>query len=54
MSFDLYQKYKFELKYSDFFGPIGYDANGAAFSNAGVSPLLKDRGFISIAFKTTF
>jgi hypothetical protein len=54
LSFDLYQRYKFDIKYSDFFGPLGYDANGAAFSNAGVSPLLKDRGFISVAFKTTF
>jgi hypothetical protein len=54
LSFDLYQRYKFDIKYSDFFGPLGYDANGGAFSNAGVSPLLKDRGFIAIAFKTSF
>ena len=53
--FDLYQKYRFDLKYVDFFGPLATDpATGAITSNAGVTPLLKDRGFIALTFKTTF
>lgn len=54
LSFDIRQKYKFDLKWTDFFGPLGYNAAGAISSNAGTSPLLKDRGFISATFKTTF
>lgn len=54
LSFDVRQKYKFDLKWTDFFGPLGYNAAGAVTSNAGTSPLLKDRGFISATFKTTF
>jgi len=54
LSFDVRQKYKFDLKWTDFFGPLAYNAAGAVSSNAGTSPLLKDRGFISATFKTTF
>jgi len=54
LSFDVRQKYKFDLKWTDFFGPLSYNAAGAVSSNAGTSPLLKDRGFISATFKTTF
>ncbi|WP_342116598.1 DUF1302 domain-containing protein [Pseudoduganella sp. OTU4001] len=54
LSFDIRAKYKFDLKWTDFFGPLGYNAAGAISSNAGTSPLLKDRGFISATFKTTF
>ncbi|HEU4842643.1 MAG TPA: DUF1302 domain-containing protein [Burkholderiaceae bacterium] len=54
LGFDLYQKYRFDVKYVDFFGPFATDANGAITSNAGVTPLLKDRGFLALTFKTTF
>lgn len=51
---DVYQKYRFDLKYVDFFGPYRTDASGAITSSNGVNPLLKDRGFLSFTFKTTF
>ncbi|MES2127169.1 MAG: DUF1302 domain-containing protein [Pseudomonadota bacterium] len=54
LSFDVRQKYKFDIKYVDFFGPFATDATGAISSNAGVSSLLKDRGFLAVTFKTTF
>ncbi len=54
LGFDLYQKYRFDVKYVDFFGPFATDASGAVTSYAGVTPLLKDRGFVALTFKTTF
>ncbi|WP_150801217.1 DUF1302 domain-containing protein [Pseudomonas fluorescens] len=68
---DVYQKYKFDLKYVDSFGPFntcetGFDNNtpgsggqyrcipGQITSQAGLAPLLKDRGMITASFKTTF
>jgi hypothetical protein len=68
---DVYQKYKFDLKYVDSFGPFdtcetGLDNNtpgangryecipGQITSQAGLSPLLKDRGMVTASFKTTF
>ncbi len=55
LAFDVYQKYRFDIKYVDFFGPFATDpATGAVTSNAGVTPLLKDRGFLALTFKTTF
>ncbi|MND69840.1 hypothetical protein D3C80_613350 [compost metagenome] len=68
---DVYQKYKFDLKYVDTFGPFdtcetGFDNNtpgssgqyrcipGQITSQAGLSPLLKDRGMVTASFKTTF
>lgn len=54
LSFDIYQKYKVDFKYVDFFGGYTTDAAGAITSNAGVTPLLKDRGFIALTLKTTF
>lgn len=55
VAFDVYQKYRFDIKYADFFGPFVTDpTTGAITSQAGVSPLLKDRGFLSFTFKTTF
>jgi hypothetical protein len=60
---DAYQKYRFDLKYVDFFGKTK-EANAAPFpadvlpggtiSQNGFSTLLKDRGFIAATFKTTF
>ncbi len=55
LGFDLYQKYRFDLKYSGFFGPLAVDpASGAVTSFGGVTALLKDRGFIAATLKTTF
>ena len=47
------QKYRFDLKYIDFFG--NYKDNGTAVTaQNGFTTLLKDRGFVSLTFKTTF
>lgn len=55
LSFDAYQKYRIDFKYVDFFGPFATDpVSGAITSNAGVTPLLKDRGFLALTLKTTF
>ncbi|MES2152588.1 MAG: DUF1302 domain-containing protein [Pseudomonadota bacterium] len=55
VSFDVYQKYRIDFKYVDFFGPFVTDpVTGAITSNAGVTPLLKDRGFLALTLKTTF
>ncbi|RFP13655.1 MULTISPECIES: DUF1302 domain-containing protein [unclassified Duganella] len=55
LSLDLYQKYRIDVKYVDFFGALAVDpASGAVSSSAGLMPLLKDRGFIAVTLKTTF
>jgi hypothetical protein len=55
ISFDVRQKYRFDIKYVGFFGPLVTDpASGAVTSFGGVTSLLKDRGFIAATFKTTF
>ena len=54
LSFDIYQKYRVDFKYVDFFGPYALDANGAVAAQAGVTALLKDRGFVALTLKTTF
>lgn len=51
---DVYQKYRFDLRYVDFFGEYETDANGVITSNNGSNALIKDRGFVSFTFKTTF
>ena len=52
---DVYQKYRFDLKYTDYFGDLWLDPKtGGVASSAGYSALLKDRGFVSLTFKTTF
>ena len=49
----MYQKYRIDLKYIDFVGR--YKDNGTAVTwHNGFTTLLKDRGFISLTFKTTF
>lgn len=49
---DLYQKYRFDLKYIDYFGQ--YKDNGTAVTTQnGFTTLLKDRGFVSLTFKMT-
>ena len=55
LSFDLHQKYRFDIKYVSFFGPLVTDpTSGAVTSYGGVTSLLKDRGFLAATFKTTF
>lgn len=50
---DIYQKYRVDLKYIDFVGR--YRDNGTAVTTQnGSTTLLKDRGFVSLTFKTTF
>ena len=53
VSADVFQKYRFDLKYIDFIGR--YRDNGTAVtSQNGFTTFLKDRGFVSLTFKTTF
>jgi hypothetical protein len=55
LSFDVHSKYRFDLKYVGFFGPLAVDpTSGAVTSFGGATALLKDRGFIAATFKTTF
>lgn len=54
LAFDLRQKYRFDVKYVTFFGPLATDAAGAVTSFGGASALIKDRGFLAATFKTTF
>jgi len=50
---DIYQKYRVDLKYIDWFGR--YKDNGTAVTaQNGFTTLLSDRGFISLTLKTTF
>jgi hypothetical protein len=51
---DVYQKYRFDLSYSDTFGPYRVDAASGAISSAANTAMTKDRGFVSLTFKTTF
>ena len=49
----LMQKYRFDLKYIDFIGR--YRDNGTAVTSTnGLTTFLRDRGFVSLTFKTTF
>jgi hypothetical protein len=55
LSFDVHQKYKIDVKYVGFYGALATDpATGAVTSNAGVTALLRDRGFLAATLKTTF
>ena len=50
---DIFQKYRVDLKYIDWFGR--YKDNGTAVTTQnGFTTLLEDRGFISLTLKTTF
>ncbi len=50
---DVQAKYRFDLKYIEYFG--NYKDNGTAVtSQNGFTTLLSDRGFVSLTFKTTF
>ena len=50
---DIFQKYRVDLKYIDWFGR--YKDNGnAVTSQNGLTTLLSDRGFVNLTLKTTF
>ena len=50
---DVLQKYRFDLKYIDFLGH--YRDNGTAVTSTnGLTTFLRDRGAVSLTFKTTF
>ena len=50
---DVRSRYRFDLKYIDYVGR--YRDNGSAVTSAnGLTTYLRDRGFISLTFKTTF
>ena len=62
-SFDVFAKYKVDLTYAGFFGPVHPDANGQiqAPGNAGpgqgasdIFGLIRDRDLLSLTFKATF
>jgi Protein of unknown function (DUF1302) len=53
VSADVQQKYRFDLKYVDFVGRTK-DNGTAVTSTNGLTAFLKDRGFVSLTFKTTF
>lgn len=53
LSADVQQKYRFDLKYIDYVGR--YKDNGTAVTSTnGLTTFLRDRGFVSLTFKTTF
>jgi len=55
LALDLYSKYRFDLKYTGYFGNYSTNpATGAATVFNGVNAALSDRGFVSLTFKTTF
>lgn len=54
LSLDVYNRYKFDLKYTDFFGQLTTGPGGAATVANGPMGLLGDRGFVTFTFKTTF
>jgi hypothetical protein len=55
LAFDVRQKYRIDVKYVGFYGALATDPNtGAVTSNAGVTALLRDRGFLAATLKTTF
>ncbi|SCK51822.1 Protein of unknown function [Variovorax sp. HW608] len=51
---DVRQKYRFDLKYIDYLGHYRSTNGTAVTSQNGFTTLLKDRGFVSLTFKTTF
>jgi len=57
---DIEARYRFDLKYADFFGDVetvnnpASPLNGSVAYNAGANALVTDRGYVSLTFKTTF
>lgn len=53
LSADVQQKYRFDLKYIDYVGRYRHNATAVTSQN-GFTAFLKDRGFLSLTFRTTF
>jgi hypothetical protein len=53
LSADVQQKYRFDLKYIDYVGRYKSSATAVTATN-GLTTFLKDRGAVSLTFKTTF
>ena len=53
VAIDLHSKYRFDLKYVDFFGDTTTNPLSMITSNGGANALLGDRGFVVFTFKTT-
>ena len=55
---DIYQKYRIDLKYSDYYGDFSTvptpDPGGVMGVPNGANASLSDRGWVSLTFKTTF
>jgi len=54
LGLDLYSRYRFDLKYVDYFGDYVVGANGALTVANGSTTFLQDRGAVFFTFKTTF
>lgn len=54
LSADIDQKHSLSLRYSGYFGHYTVAANGVVAAANGLTALLRDRGFVSLTFKTTF
>ncbi|RKS27310.1 uncharacterized protein DUF1302 [Pseudomonas sp. WPR_5_2] len=54
LGLDLYSRYRFDLKYVDYFGDFSTNPlTGAALTPSGSQALLEDRGTVYFTFKTT-
>jgi hypothetical protein len=53
VSADVQQKYRFDLKYIDYLGRYKHNGTAVTATN-GLTTFLKDRGAVSLTFKTTF
>jgi hypothetical protein len=53
LSADVQQKYRFDLKYIDYVGRYKHNGTAVTATN-GLTTFLKDRGAVSLTFKTTF
>ncbi|MFC5695939.1 DUF1302 domain-containing protein [Pseudomonas sp. GCM10022186] len=54
LALDLYSRYRFDLKYVDYFGDFSTNpVTGAAVTPSGSQSLLEDRGAVFFTFKTT-
>jgi len=54
LSADIDQRHSLALRYAGYFGQYTTAANGAMSVANGLTAILRDRGFVSLTFKTTF
>lgn len=54
LGLDVHQKYRFDVRYTGFYGELATNSAGQITSNAGALALLRDRGNVGFTFKTTF